>query len=69
VRITAAARIIRSRSGRRLGLLRWHYELAAECFLIRGFDPRIDAIDDGRELILLARKLVAERQQAKVAAQ
>jgi alkanesulfonate monooxygenase len=34
-------------------------------FLIRGFDPLIDAIDYGRELIPLTRKLIAERQAAK----
>ena len=33
--------------------------------LIRGFDPLIDAIDYGRELIPLTRKLIAERQAAK----
>jgi alkanesulfonate monooxygenase len=31
-------------------------------FLIRGFDPLIDAIEYGRELIPLTRKLIAERQ-------
>jgi hypothetical protein len=34
-------------------------------FLVRGFDPLIDAIEYGRELIPLTRKLIAERQVAK----
>ena len=46
-----------------------YYELGVECFLIRGFDPLIDAIEYGRELISLTRKLVAERLRAKVAAE
>lgn len=46
-----------------------YYELGVDTFLIRGFDPLIDAIAYGRELIPLTRKLVAERQRAKVAAE
>ncbi len=46
-----------------------YYELGVDIFLIRGFDPLIDAIEYGRELIPLTRKLVAERQRAKVAAE
>jgi alkanesulfonate monooxygenase len=46
-----------------------YHELGVECFLIRGFDPLIDAIEYGRELIPLTRKLVAERQRARVAAE
>ena len=47
-----------------------YYELGISHFLIRGFDPLIDAIEYGRELIPLTRKLIAERQSAHgVAAQ
>ncbi len=42
-----------------------YYDLGISHFLIRGFDPLIDAIDYGRELIPLTRKLIAERQVAK----
>jgi alkanesulfonate monooxygenase len=42
-----------------------YYDLGISHFLIRGFDPLIDAIEYGRELIPLTRKLVAERQVAK----
>jgi alkanesulfonate monooxygenase len=42
-----------------------YYDLGISHFLIRGFDPLIDAIDYGRELIPLTRKLIAERQAAK----
>jgi alkanesulfonate monooxygenase len=42
-----------------------YYDLGVTHFLIRGFDPLIDAIQYGRELIPLTRKLVAERQQLK----
>jgi alkanesulfonate monooxygenase len=38
-----------------------YYDLGVSHFLIRGFDPLIDAIDFGRELIPLTRKLIAER--------
>jgi alkanesulfonate monooxygenase len=41
-----------------------YYDLGIETFLIRGFDPVIDAIEYGRELIPLTRKLIAERRQA-----
>ena len=41
-----------------------YYDLGISHFLIRGFDPLIDAIDYGRELIPLTRKLVAERAAA-----
>ena len=47
-----------------------YYELGVSHFLIRGFDPLIDAIEYGRELIPLMRKLIAERQSTHgVAAQ
>jgi len=47
-----------------------YYDLGISHFLIRGFDPLIDAIEYGRELIPLTRKLVAERQAAnRVAAE
>jgi alkanesulfonate monooxygenase len=42
-----------------------YYDLGISHFLIRGFDPLIDAIEYGRELIPLTRKLIAERQLAK----
>ena len=38
-----------------------YYDLGISHFLIRGFDPLIDAIDYGRELIPLTRKLIAGR--------
>jgi len=41
-----------------------YYALGISHFLIRGFDPLIDTIDYGRELIPLTRKLIAERQVA-----
>jgi alkanesulfonate monooxygenase len=39
-----------------------YYDLGVSHFLIRGFDPLIDAIDYGRELIPLTRKLIAARR-------
>jgi len=42
-----------------------YYDLGISHFLIRGFDPLIDAIEYGRELIPLTRKLVAERRARK----
>jgi alkanesulfonate monooxygenase len=42
-----------------------YYDLGISHVLIRGFDPLIDAIEYGRELIPLTRKLIAERQTAK----
>jgi alkanesulfonate monooxygenase len=42
-----------------------YYDLGISHFLIRGFDPLIDAIEYGRELVPLTRKLIAERQVAK----
>ena len=38
-----------------------YYDLGISHFLIRGFDPLIDAIEYGRELIPLTRRLIAER--------
>ncbi|WP_295843999.1 LLM class flavin-dependent oxidoreductase [Tardiphaga sp.] len=38
-----------------------YYDLGVSHFLIRGFDPLIDAIDYGRELIPRTRELVAQR--------
>jgi alkanesulfonate monooxygenase len=38
-----------------------YYDLGVSHFVIRGFDPLIDAIEYGRELIPLTRKLIAER--------
>jgi alkanesulfonate monooxygenase len=42
-----------------------YYDLGVSHFLIRGFDPLIDAIDYGRELIPLTRSLIAARQTAQ----
>ena len=42
-----------------------YYDLGVSHFLIRGFDPLIDAIEYGRELIPLTRKLIAERGTAR----
>jgi alkanesulfonate monooxygenase len=38
-----------------------YYDLGITTFLIRGFDPLVDAIDYGRELLPLVRAKVAER--------
>jgi len=40
-------------------------DLGISHFLIRGFDPLIDAIEYGRELIPLTRKLIGERSRAR----
>ena len=40
-----------------------YYDLGITTFLIRGFDPVEDAIDYGRELIPLTRKLIEQREQ------
>lgn len=45
-----------------------YYDLGIETFLIRGFDPLVDTIDYGRELIPLTRRLIAERSAAKALA-
>jgi alkanesulfonate monooxygenase len=42
-----------------------YYDLGISHFLIRGFDPLIDAIEYGRELIPLTRKLIAGRGVAR----
>jgi alkanesulfonate monooxygenase len=42
-----------------------YYDLGVSHFLIRGFDPLIDAIDYGRELIPLTRKLIAGRRATR----
>ena len=42
-----------------------YYDLGISHFLIRGFDPLIDAIDYGRELIPRTRELIAARDAAK----
>src|ERR1700688_912135 len=42
-----------------------YFDRGVSHFLIRGFDPLIDAIEYGRELIPLTRKLIAERLAAK----
>ncbi|MDO9711498.1 LLM class flavin-dependent oxidoreductase [Paracraurococcus lichenis] len=45
-----------------------YYDLGISTFLIRGFDPLVDAIQYGRELVPRVRHLVAERDASKVAA-
>ena len=42
-----------------------YYDLGISHFLIRGFEPLIDAIEYGRELIPATRQLIAARQRAK----
>jgi alkanesulfonate monooxygenase len=42
-----------------------YYDLGISHFLIRGFDPLIDAIEYGRELLPLTRQLIAERQRTQ----
>lgn len=42
-----------------------YYELGIHSFLLRGFDPLIDAIDYGRELLPLIRSKVAEFDKAR----
>src|SRR5277367_1202022 len=42
-----------------------YYDLGVSHFLIRGFDPLIDAIEYGRELIPLTRQLIAARGVAR----
>jgi alkanesulfonate monooxygenase len=45
-----------------------YYDLGVTTFLIRGFDPLDDAIDYGRDLLPLTKRLIAERTTASVAA-
>lgn len=42
-----------------------YYDLGVSHFLIRGFDPLIDAVDYGRELIPATRALIAAREADK----
>ncbi|MGI4976968.1 MAG: LLM class flavin-dependent oxidoreductase [Janthinobacterium lividum] len=49
-------------------LLEYH-DLGVETFLIRGFDPLEDAVDYGRELLPITRRLVAERASRPAAAE
>lgn len=46
-----------------------YHALGVTTFLIRGFDPLEDAVDYGRELLPLTRRLVAERLAHQVAAE
>lgn len=46
-----------------------YYDLGITTFLIRGFDPLVDAIGYGRELLPLVREKVARRDAAREAAQ
>jgi len=45
-----------------------YYDLGITTFLIRGFDPLVDAIDYGRELLPLVRAKVAQRDASRAAA-
>jgi alkanesulfonate monooxygenase len=45
-----------------------YYDLGVTTFLIRGFDPLNDAIDYGRDLLPLTKRLIAERAAAPEAA-
>ena len=45
-----------------------YYDLGITTFLIRGFDPLVDAIQYGRELIPLVRTLIASRDATLAAA-
>jgi alkanesulfonate monooxygenase len=45
-----------------------YYELGVTTFLIRGFDPLDDVIDYGQSLLPLVRRLVAERESARLQA-
>ena len=40
-----------------------YYDLGITTFLIRGFDPLVDTITYGRDLLPLVRQKVAEREQ------
>lgn len=44
-----------------------YYDLGISTFLIRGFDPLVDAIEYGRELLPLVREKVAARDAARAA--
>jgi alkanesulfonate monooxygenase len=44
-----------------------YYDAGVSTFLIRGFDPLPDAIDYGRELLPITRRLVAERDAQRPA--
>ena len=44
-----------------------YYDLGITTFLIRGFDPLVDAITYGRDLLPLVRRKVAERDQQTAA--
>ncbi|MGE0418531.1 MAG: LLM class flavin-dependent oxidoreductase [Acetobacteraceae bacterium] len=46
-----------------------YYDMGVDTFLVRGFDPLDDAIEYGRSLLPLTKKLIAEREAAKAAAQ
>ena len=46
-----------------------YYDLGVTTFLIRGFDPLEDTIEYGRHLLPLTKKLIAEREASRAAAQ
>ena len=46
-----------------------YYDLGVTTFLIRGFDPLEDNIEYGRHLLPLTKKLIAERDAARAAAE
>ncbi len=45
-----------------------YYDIGITTFLIRGFDPLLDTVDYGRELIPLVRQEVARRVAARATA-
>lgn len=46
-----------------------YYDLGVTTFLIRGFDPLDDTVEYGRSLLPLTRRMIADRQVARTAAQ
>jgi alkanesulfonate monooxygenase len=46
-----------------------YYDLGVTTFLIRGFDPLADNVEYGRHLLPLTKKLIAEREASRAAAE
>ncbi|MGE0226101.1 MAG: LLM class flavin-dependent oxidoreductase [Acetobacteraceae bacterium] len=46
-----------------------YYDMGVDIFLVRGFDPLDDCVEYGRSLLPLTKKMIAERQAAKAAAE
>ena len=46
-----------------------YYDMGVDIFLLRGFDPLDDNIEYGRDLVPIARRMIAEREAAKRAAE